>query len=141
MAELDPNTSRLLVLAKAHRDEMIDSAQRVFPQEACGIIAGRDQVSNHIIPITNILASRTAYQMDPKELVAAFWDLDESGLEAIAFFHSHPHSPPIPSPTDLRSHLYPEIPQIILGKPADEWILRAYLLIPKAFLEIPLKII
>lgn len=141
MAELGHRTSPPLKLAQDHLDQMKVSAQRVFPQEACGIIAGKDRVSHHIIPITNILASRNAYHMDPKELVAAFWELDQSELEAIAFFHSHPHSPPIPSPTDLRSHFYPEIPQIILGKPDDEWLLKAYYLSSVGFREISVEIV
>lgn len=143
MAELDQNRIPALLLGKTHRDEIIEIAELVFPQEACGIIAGKDQVSHKILPITNILASHTAYQMDPVEMVNAFYNLEEASLEAVAFFHSHPHSLPIPSATDLELNYYPETPQVILGRPvpAEDWIIKGYYLFPDRYEEIPVHII
>ena len=119
---------------------MVLSAKKAFPHEACGVIAGKNQTSQQIIPITNILDSPTAYRMDPGELVDTFWELDQNGLDAIAFFHSHPESPPIPSLTDLNLHFYPEIPQVIIGRVAESWIMKAYILLTNDFEELPIII-
>ena len=140
MAELDPNLLLPLKLGKDHLDQIISLAQSGLPEEVCGIIAGKDRSSQKVFPVTNILASPSKYRMDPAELVNTIWKISEERLETVAFFHSHPHSPPIPSLTDLQAHLYPEIPQIIVGQPADQWIVKAYFLSTDSYQEIPLLI-
>ena len=79
--------------------------------------------------------------MAPEELVQTFADLDRDGLSILAFFHSHPNSAPIPSPTDLESYYYPEVPMIIIGRSGSEWDLRAYLLQEERFSELSLDIL
>ncbi len=56
-----------------------------------------------------------AYYMDERALVAALISLEARGLELIGFYHSHPHSDPIPSPTDVRQATYPDTPYLIVG--------------------------
>lgn len=142
MVELNASsTYPALRVAKAHREQMLQIAESVLPQEACGILAGKDGVSRHVYQVTNILASVTQYLMDPEEMVKVFLELEQNNLEEVAFFHSHPHSLPIPSQTDLSSHYYPEVPQIILGRPAEKWLMRAYYLFPDHFEEISLIIV
>ena len=66
--------------------------------------------------------------MSPQELLEVFIMIDEQNLVHYAFFHSHPKSAPVPSPTDLAQAYYPDIPMIIIGKQKDVWQLKAYFL-------------
>ena len=127
-----------LKVAKTHRDQMIGIAQSELPLESCGILAGDGIRSRQVIQITNVLKSPVRYELSPAELVKAFWSMEESGLSILSFFHSHPNTPPHPSRTDVESHLYPEIPQIILGSVGGKWELRAYYLLKAGIKEVPI---
>ena len=87
------------------------------------------------------MASPVSYSFDPAELVHTIWKIEESGEELVAFFHSHPESPPIPSQTDIRNQHYPGVPHLILGREAGQsWVERAYLLDEGNVVEIPVVI-
>jgi proteasome lid subunit RPN8/RPN11 len=84
-----------------------------LPREGCGLLAvhrtsGDAAVAARFYPGTNLDASPTRYTMDPAEVLAAFQDLDANGWTLGAIVHSHPATPPSPSPTDLREAYYPE---------------------------------
>ena len=40
--------------------------------------------------------------MDPQEMLTSIQDADENGIDLVAFYHSHTHSPAYPSETDTR---------------------------------------
>ena len=75
------------------------------PDEACGVLAGRltagGQTATMAIPVQNVHPSPTYYEMDPRGLLAAIDQAEAAGLEEVAYFHSHPASPPTPSRTDI----------------------------------------
>ena len=66
----------------------------------------------------------------------------ETGLDLLGFYHSHPHSVPVPSPTDLAESTYPDALQIIVGLSGeargDEMEARAYYLRVTHYVEVPL---
>ena len=78
--------------------------------------------------------------MDPKEQISTFYQIENQGFKLLAFYHSHPFSPPIPSPTDLAEWTYPEIPLVLIGNISGEWKLFAFLLDGENFTQIELKI-
>jgi proteasome lid subunit RPN8/RPN11 len=96
-----------LILPAARRQEMLAHVQRCLPEEACGLLGGRDGRCQVVLPVTNRLHSPVRYQMDPKEQVQALFWLDEHNLDLLAIFHSHPTGPDQPSPTDLAEFAYP----------------------------------
>lgn len=74
-----------------------------FPEEMCGLLVG-DRASARVarfVPVTNIAASARVYTIDPKEHLRAELAAEAEGLEIIGVVHSHTHSEPYPSPTDV----------------------------------------
>jgi [CysO sulfur-carrier protein]-S-L-cysteine hydrolase len=103
-----------LVLAPGLLDRLIEHAKAKYPQEACGLLVGRGS-ADRFIPMENVLASATAYEMDPAQLINAFRDLRSSGEELVAIYHSHPRGPARPSRIDIERAYYPEAVHLILS--------------------------
>ena len=100
---------------------MKEHAECEHPLECCGFLVGRlnGEVGEVLrcLPLVNELASPTAFRSEPKSILQAFRLLRTEGLELLAIYHSHPSSPPTPSPQDLAQNTYGDaIPWIILGK-------------------------
>ena len=49
------------------------------------------------------------------ELLGAYRDIRERGLEVIAYYHSHPDAPARPSWGDVEWNPYANLPQIIIS--------------------------
>jgi proteasome lid subunit RPN8/RPN11 len=102
-----------------------------LPCEGCGLLAVRQErdgtaIATRFYPGTNLDASPTRYTMDPVEVLAAFRDLDANDWTLGAIVHSHPATPPAPSPTDLREAFYPEALMVIVSFAAAPPTIRAW---------------
>jgi proteasome lid subunit RPN8/RPN11 len=104
-----------LLIPQAIYEEMVRHCVEGLPNEACGFLAGSDRAAERIYRLTNAAASPVYYRPDDKEMVRAMNDIDDSGLELVAIFHSHVASPPHPSPTDVREAHYPEAVYVIVS--------------------------
>ena len=71
-------------------------------EEACGILAGRDETVVSVHPAENVLHSPVRYEVNPQDQIRIFNEIYDQDLDDIAYFHSHPYSEPFPSPTDVR---------------------------------------
>ena len=138
MDELIPSQ---LNLREEHLAEIVAIVSKNAPYESCGILAGDHHSSQKVYLIQNTLQAHNEYLMDAEEMLAAFWDIEEKGWEVLAFFHSHPSSPPIPSPTDLARNFYPHTIHAIIGKTGSEWKMKAYQLFNHHYNEIPIVLI
>jgi len=132
--------STSLQITRDQIDQMTAHVAAVAPEEGCGILAGSGNQICLTIPITNQLHSVSRYNMEPNELVRAFYDLESSALEMVASFHSHPRGPATPSTTDIDEFSYPGTAMLILSPVAGIWQVRAFEITGKVFLEIPLQI-
>src|SRR5690606_15747360 len=83
-------------------------------------------IAERFYPGANEDRSPNRYTMNLGEVVAAFRHMDEIGLTLGAIVHSHPATPPTPSPTDLREAYYPEALMMIVSFSAGEPIARAW---------------
>ena len=83
-------------------DEMIEHAVQENPNECCGILAGKDGLISALYRVRNSTPSPYRYEMDPKDQMNVMKESDEIGLDLMAFYHSHTHSPAYPSETDTR---------------------------------------
>jgi proteasome lid subunit RPN8/RPN11 len=137
MAQLNPAA---IEVSDSQATRLISMAEQASPHEICGMITGKSGIVEQIIPISNRSPSRNKFQMDPKEQIAAFYQIEKRGLELIAFYHSHPLSSPFPSPTDLAEWNYPEVPQVIIGKESEQWKINAFRLEGKNILQIKINI-
>jgi proteasome lid subunit RPN8/RPN11 len=80
---------------------MIGHAYDGYPLEACGLLVGRGNRVSRFVPCTNVAASAKVYTVDPLEHLRAERAAEAEGLEVIGVMHSHTHSDPYPSPTDV----------------------------------------
>ena len=83
-------------------DQMIEHSTSEDPNECCGILAGTNGDISKLYKIRNASPSPYRYVMDPQEMLTSIQDAEENGLDLVAFYHSHTHSPAYPSDTDVR---------------------------------------
>lgn len=88
-----------MVISEAIRNEIAEHAERERPNEACGLVALRDDVAERYIPGVNAAASPYRFELEVEPDV---WFLEDEGYE-LAVFHSHLSSPPRPSRTDVEN--------------------------------------
>lgn len=105
----------ILIIKRPLYQAMVAHLQANYPLEACGILAGVENLVTHIYAIDNRLASPVTYEMDPQQQIKAMIDLEDRGWEMVAIFHSHPTGPEQPSPTDIAQAYYPECVYIIVS--------------------------
>ena len=96
--------------------EIVANAREALPNECCGVILGIGETAEQIIPIANIADEpKYNYHMDEKGLLKALYQAEHLHLEVIGFYHSHPRTDPIPSPTDTQLANYPDVAYVIAG--------------------------
>jgi proteasome lid subunit RPN8/RPN11 len=96
-------------IAKQIVDRILAHARDAYPNESCGILAGRDSVPSHIYPVKNTDPDpRIRYLMDTREQFWIFKNMRHNGLQLVAIYHSHPHTDAYPSPTDVKLAYYPD---------------------------------
>ena len=99
-------------------EEMIRHGQRELQMECCGLLAGNDGVITRIFPVSNSLASATAYEIAPMDLFQLFRRLREEGLEHLGHYHSHLRTENFPSERDIAQAFYPDQAYFIISAQA-----------------------
>ncbi len=109
-------------------DAICALAFREYPLEMCGLISGppgSDQaVRFH--PCRNTAESAKVYTIDPQDHLRAELDADDHDREVNGVVHSHTHSEPYPSPTDIAQAPDPEWHYVIVSLKRDAPELRSY---------------
>jgi proteasome lid subunit RPN8/RPN11 len=108
-----------LTIARAVWIELSAAAGKAVPNEACGLLAGRDENVTKFYPMTNVDASPEHFSMKPEEQFAAVKDMRRMGLQMLAIWHSHPSTPPRMSAADLRLAFTPDVVYVILSLAPD----------------------
>ena len=80
---------------------MIGHCYDGLPLEACGLLGGRGASVEVFVPCRNADASSKTYAIGPDGWAAADDLLTPLGLDVIGVAHSHTHTDPYPSPTDV----------------------------------------
>jgi [CysO sulfur-carrier protein]-S-L-cysteine hydrolase len=104
-------TAERLTIPAGVADEMIAHARGEVPNEACGLLSGAlaDGRATRYHPARNADASPYVYTVDPEDLVRIVFGIEDDGEDLVAIFHSHTHTPAVPSPTDRRQAQYPDV--------------------------------
>ena len=92
----------MIKISQKFIDQMIEHSKSEDPNECCGILAGTNGNISKLYKIRNASPSPYRYVMDPQEMLTSIQDADENGIDLVAFYHSHTHSPAYPSETDTR---------------------------------------
>jgi proteasome lid subunit RPN8/RPN11 len=78
-----------------------EEAQRAAPLECCGLLLGRGQRIDAVVPAANVAAEPAIrFEIDPLALLAAHKAARSGGAEVLGYYHSHPTGHPLPSATD-----------------------------------------
>lgn len=132
----------MIQIAKKAYDDLIAHAKKGFPNEACGIAAGKNGNVTSFFPMRNIDESSISYFMDPKEQLHVFKSMRESGLEMKAIFHSHVTSEAYPSQKDVRLAFYPDVSYLIVSlSDFEKPKLRSFIIKDEAVTEEEIKIV
>jgi proteasome lid subunit RPN8/RPN11 len=105
---------------------MKQHVEAAYPLEACGLLAGNDHYVVKVIAIRNIAPSIHRYRMDPAQQVKAQFDIEESGLDLLAIYHSHPEGGVEPSVIDIAEWSYQGVRSLIWSKDGDRWTCSAF---------------
>jgi proteasome lid subunit RPN8/RPN11 len=106
---------------------LVAHARAEHPNEACALLAGRDDAVERVYTLPNAEASPTFYVVEPRAQLRAMTEMDDLGLDLVGIFHSHVATEAYPSRTDVELAAYPDAAYLILSlADRDAPMLRAY---------------
>ena len=94
---------------------MVEHAKKEWPLECCGILGGKEKTVGKAFELQNVEGSSIRYLMSPQEQLRVFEEMEKESMEMVAIYHSHPHTIPFPSETDVKLAFYPEVSSIIIS--------------------------
>lgn len=115
----------VIMSGRAH-GAMIEHARASAPNEACGLVAGRDGVVTKVYPLTNVDAAPDRFTLDPAEHFSAVQDAEANDWAIVGAYHSHPSGAPIPSASDLQGGGDPGWVNLIVGVERGRVAVKAY---------------
>jgi len=121
-------------------EEMIAHARADVPNEACGIIAGKDGRATRLYRAINAEASPYRYSVDTKDLLRIHKDVDGRDEEFLVIYHSHTHTEAYPSPTDVRLAAWPDAYYVLVSLQDEPPAVRAFRILEGEVTEEPLEI-
>ena len=96
-------------------ETIIVHAREEFPNECCGLVAGRDGVATRVLPAINTEGTPFMYVMDPREQMDLMDQIEDSGEDLLAIYHSHTRSAAYPSTTDVELAFFAEPLYVIVS--------------------------
>ncbi len=97
----------MLHIKKYDLQKMYEHCLAGFPNEACGMLAGKDGSVEKVYVMKNAKPGPDYYEMDPEEQFKVMKEIRDSGLMMIGLFHSHPSGQAYPSPVDVNNAYWP----------------------------------
>lgn len=129
-------------------DAIAAHARRERPRECCGLLIGTEQEIVEAVATANVAADPLRhYEVSPVDYFAQIKRCRERttgggpAMHVVGAYHSHPHSAPEPSPTDLEQ-AFPAFLFIIAGpaKDVEDVAIRGYRLEAGRFEEVQLTV-
>jgi proteasome lid subunit RPN8/RPN11 len=105
----------MLSLERRYLDEIVAHARDELPNEACGIVVGKDGVPVKLFRGRNTEASPYRYYLDNDQLFQIQRECWANGWDFLAIYHSHTKSKAYPSPTDVRLAYWPDAYYVIIS--------------------------
>jgi len=105
----------MLILKKKFLDKIIAQSRKEFPNEACGILAGKDGKVEKVYEMSNVDTSPSTFFMEAKEQLKVMKEIRNSGIQMIGIYHSHVASQAYPSAHDVKLAFYPEVSYAIIS--------------------------
>ena len=114
------------MLPRAVRDVVVAHAREAAPGECCGMLIGSPTAIATAVRAGNLSGRLDRFLIDPKDHIQAVRAARVAGLDVVGFYHSHPHSAPVPSETDLAEASYAGCVYLIVGLAGEAAELRLY---------------
>ncbi|MHB8844160.1 MAG: M67 family metallopeptidase [Nitrospirota bacterium] len=140
----------MLIISKADLGKIIDHCSAGYPNEACGILGGRDGRVERVYCMSNARPGPVSYEMEPEEQFQVMKELRQAGLGMIGLFHSHPGGRAYPSSVDVEKAYwpgttlpnYPEAVYVIVSlMDRSNPDVRGYAISEGAIREVPLSVL
>jgi proteasome lid subunit RPN8/RPN11 len=138
----------VIQISRAAYAQMVGQALDQYPLESCGLIAGMPTESGGagdraavFYSCTNLAASARVYTLDPKDHLRAEMDAEDQGFEINGVVHSHTHSEPYPSPTDVAAAPDPSWHYVIVGLKREGPEVRSYRIVKGEIASEPISIV
>lgn len=133
-------------MGESHHAEMTAHALAGFPLEACGLLAGEVDADGSgatvraFYPCANEAASSKLYTVAPRDLLRADRDAEDRGWQLLGVMHSHTHTDPWPSPTDVEQAPDPQWHYVIVSLRDDVPMLRSFRIVEGDISEEPVAL-
>lgn len=133
----------MLRLPRLAFTQMIGLAYDSLPFEACGLVGGDPSTAevDRFYPCHNEAESSKLYTVAGKDMLLADRDAEDRGFQLIGVMHSHTHTDPYPSPTDISQAVDPSWHYLIVSLKYDAPVLRSYLIAVGTITEEEIEII
>jgi len=131
-----------LCLNSDQLDEMVAHCLSAYPEEGCGLLTGDPEKSSvsAVHPTRNLAASAQVYTVDPGEHLRVDRAAEADGLAVIGVFHSHTHTDPYPSPTDVGQAPDPSWHYVLVSLRHEVASVRSYRIIDGVVAEEPIEL-
>jgi proteasome lid subunit RPN8/RPN11 len=108
-----------------------------LPAECCGLLLGVGASIVEAVRTPNASDDPNRFVIEPAAHIDARRHARDRGLAVVGFYHSHPHSLPEPSVTDLIEASYPDHLYLIVSPSAERARVRIFRFVDGRFAETP----
>jgi [CysO sulfur-carrier protein]-S-L-cysteine hydrolase len=140
-----------MIVERALLEEIVGHAREEYDAECCGMVAyaagsgeqdgGGKGRAVHVHRATNVFASRKRFEIDGKELLRTLTAFEDSGWDLGAIYHSHTHTEPYPSQTDINfAANWPGLEWVIVGLAGEQPEVRCFMIEGPLVREVPLEV-
>ena len=129
--------SRECRIALEALEHIVAHAREARPAECCGSLIGSGTTITEAVRARNASEDPNRFLIDPQAHIEARREARGRDLEVLGFYHSHPHTLPEPSATDLREASYPDHLYLIVSPATDPAEIRLFRLVAGNFLGVP----
>lgn len=119
-------SGKMIRIPKTIYQAIIEQAKRESPLECCGILAGKDGTVRKVFAMKNEEQSPDRYSMSPREQIKVFEEMERESLEMVGIYHSHMHTIPFPSETDVKLAFYPDVAFVIISLMEEVPLVKAF---------------
>lgn len=144
----------VLRLSSSAHAAMVAHALDGLPDEACGLMVGHlagaaadatrapeSAICDTFEPCRNAAESSRIYSIDGKDFMRIDRAAEDAGLEIIGVMHSHTHTEPYPSVTDVNQAPDPAWHYVIVSLRDTAPMLRSYRIVDGGITEEPVVVV
>ncbi len=108
-----------MIIAPVLLEQVVAHARLEAPNECCGLVALDHGRAVAAYELENLAASPLRFEVNGAKLAPLLFEIEEAGQQA-AIYHSHTHSEPYPSQTDVNfARWWPGCEWLIIGLEND----------------------